>query len=404
VRNAGEDDSELIVSRLVLIASRDDYLLEESVARALDDASTSVGGVDPEVMPDDVTPETVAVELRSPSLFSPTRVLMVPDVRSWLGAPAPPGAATGDREVDVEPLLSALADGVPDGVALVMGAWCGRRPKGPLVAAVEGSGRFEWIPVPEPPKPWENVLLSDEQRTALRRVLAGASQGVRFTPDAERLLLERLGFHPRLLVQEARKLATAAGDGEEVDEGLVRELTFPRERSLEVVRDAVLERDAHALLDLIGAAAAGVPVRDWQGQRLDSRRLPPVVFAQVFNQMQQLLYLRGVAVSVGLEEELDPARTSDRAWYSRRFKNRLAPVLLDRLRELSPTPLDRGGKPPTPYSLGGLFAGAGRYREDELVAALAAGGAVEANLRGQLALEALSAWLTRFMGSEKITL
>jgi len=385
------------MSRLALIASRDDYLLEESIARALGDASASVGGAEPEVMPEDVTPETVAVELYSPSLFTSARVLLVPDVRIWLGAPAPPGAAAGDREVDVDPLLRALTDGVPDGVALVMGAWCARRPKGPLVEAVESGGRFEWIPVPEPPKPWEDVLLSDEQRSALQRVLAGASQGVRFTPDAERLLLERLGFHPRLLVQEVRKLVTAAGDGGEVDEALVRELTFPSERSLEVVRDAVEDRDIHTVLDLIGAAAAGVPVRDWQGQRLDSGRLPPIVFAQVFNLVQQMLFLRRTTVELGIDEELDPARTSDRSWYSRRFKGRLAPVLLDRLRELSPTPLERSGKPPTPWNLSRLFAGAGRYREDELVAALAAGGGVEASLRGNLALEALSAWLTRFM-------
>jgi len=390
------------LSRLTLIASRDDYLLEESFTRALDEASAALGGVKPEVMSDEVTPETVAVELRSPSLFNPTRVLAVPDVRSWLGAPAPPGAPGGEREVDVEPLSTVLAEGVPEGVALVMGAWCGRRPKGPLVEAVESAGRFEWIPVPEPPKPWEDVLLSAEQRAALLRVLARASGGARFTPAAERLLLDRLGFYPRLLVQEARKLVTAAGEGQEVSEELVRELTFPRERSLEVVRDAVLERDARALLDLIGAAVAGVPVRDWHGRRVDSGGLPPIVFAQVFNLMQEMLFLRRTVAALGLEEELDPARTSESGWYGRRFKGGLAPRLLDRLRELSPTPLDRGGKPPTVWSLKGLFAGAGRYREDELVAALAAGGAVEASLRGSLALEALSAWLTRFMGSERI--
>ena len=121
------------------------------------------------------------------------------------------------------------------------------------------------------------------------------------------------------------------------------------------------------------------------------------MFGQVFNLVQQLLYLRRIAVAVGIEDELDPAQTSDRGWYNRHFKGRLAPLLLDRLRELSPTPLDRNGKLPTVWSLGGLFAGAGRYQEDELVAALAAGGEAEANLRGQLALEALSAWLTRFM-------
>jgi len=36
-----------------------------------------------------------------------------------------------------------------------------------------------------------------------------------------------------------------------------------------------------------------------------------------------------------------------------------------------------------------------------LVAALAAGGGIEAGLRGQLALENLSAWITSFMGGDE---
>jgi hypothetical protein len=385
-------------SQLTLIASSDDFLLEDSLKRAVAEACASLDDVEPELLADDVTPETVAVEVCSPSLFSPTRVLVLQDVRQWLDAAAPPEAPKVEASGEVEALVAAISEGVPEGVALVMGAWCRSKPKGALVDAVTEAGHCEWIPLPEPPKPWEDVLLSDEQRGVLRQLLKRTAGETRFAPAAERLLMDRLGFAPRLLVAEATKLASAAGEDGEVDEQLVRQLTFPRERSLEVVREAVLRRDARALLDLLAAAAAGIPVCDWQGKRLDSGGLAAVLFGQVFNLLQQLLYLRQVAVAAGLEDEMDPAQTSGRGWYQRRFKPRLAKELAQHLDGASP--LSRRGKLPTPWTLGQLFAGAGRYSDDGLLAALAAGGGIEAGLRGQLALENLSAWITSLMGED----
>ena len=64
------------------------------------------------------------------------------------------------------------------------------------------------------------MALSDEQCEVLRGVLAREAGEVRFTPAAERLLFDRLGFAPRLLAQEGRKLA-AASAAETVDEDLV---------------------------------------------------------------------------------------------------------------------------------------------------------------------------------------
>jgi hypothetical protein len=383
---------------LTLIACSDDFLLEDSLKRAVAEACAALDNVEPELLADDVTPETVAVELCSPSLFSPTRVLVLQDVRPWLDAASPPEAPKVEASGEVDALVVAISEGVPEGVALVMGAWCRSKPKGALVDAVTAAGRCEWIPLPEPPKPWEDVTLSDKQRGILRQLLRATAGEIRFAPAAERLLMERLGFAPRLLVAEATKLASAAGEEGEVDEQLVRQLTFPRERSLEVVREAVLRRDTRALLDLLAAAAAGIPVCDWQGKRLDSAGLAAVLFAQVFNLLQQLLYLRQVAAAAGIGDEMDPARCSERGWYQRRFKARLASVLTQQLDGASP--LSRRGKPPTPWTLGQLFAGAGHYSDDGLLAALAAGGGIEASLRGQLALENLSAWITSFMGGD----
>jgi hypothetical protein len=382
------------VPSLTLIACSDDFLLEDSVNQAVASACAGFGGVEPEVYDEGLTADSLAVELCSPSLFSPSRVLVVPEVRPWLEAAAPAGAPDGVVVGDPSPLLAVIQEGLSEEIALVMGAWCRSKPKGPLVEAITASGDFRWIPLPEPPKPWEDVPLSKEQRCVLKELLDRVVGEVRFTTDAEVLLLERLGFAPRLLVQEARKLVAAAGEQREVDEELVRQLTFPRERSLEVVRDAVLQRDVRALLDLVDAAAAGVPVSDWRGQRLDPMGVAIVLCGQVFNLLEQLLYLRQAAIELGLEGELDRARTGDRGWYRRRFKPQLAERIIDHLMERS-SPLTRGGKTPSAWALGQLFEGASRYRGDELAGALADGGEVEAALRGPMALAALSSWITR---------
>ncbi len=242
------------------------------------------------------------------------------------------------------------------------------------------------------------TFLSQEQKTALRKVLRRAAPEVRFAPAAEQLLLERLGFTPRQLASEAQKLAAGSQDGQ-VDEDLVRQLTFPRERSLEVVRDAVLGKDGKALFDLIGAAAGGVPLRDWRGQRLDPGSLPVILIAQVANLLEQLLCLRRIATAAGIAAQMEPEKTAARAWYPRTFRDRLAPDLIRRLGQTSAW----RGKVPTPWSLGQLFSAAGRYGEDQLIAALAAVGELEARVRGPLALEAVSAWLARlFVGSRHL--
>ncbi len=388
--------------RVRLIASSDDYLLEERLTAGVAEICGELGGVEPEYQTDEATPETVATELVSPSLFAAQRVLVVRDAREWLGGAAPPGIkAAKTTAPDPQPLIHVLDEGLPDGMGLVIGAWCGRKPGGDLFDAVEKAGSCEWIPLPPPPKPWEDSVLSQEQRKVLEAVLIRAADGVAFNQRATRLLLERLGFSPRLLVQEVRKLTAAAGDGE-VDEELVRRLTFPRERSLEVVRDAVLKRELEPLFDLIAAAESGAPVNDWQGQRVESGRFGPVLFGQVTNLQLQLLYLRRVAEAAGLEQEMAPSRTGRRGWYSQCFKNDLAPELLARFKQDAPSPLVRpGGKAPTPFSLGALFSGAGRYSDAELTAAVAEATRVEVGIRQEaFPLEGLTVWLSGFIGSQ----
>ena len=388
-----------------LVASSDDYLLEEALAETVRAVCAEFGGVEPETMPEALTPEDLSVELCSPSLFAPQRVLVVPEIRTWIDIPArrPPDPRPAEKAaVNAAPVVQVLAEGVADGLALVMGACCHSKPKGALVDAVDAAGGFRWQPVPEPPKPWEDAVLSREQEAMLRTLLSKAVGVVRFTPEAARLLLERLGFAPRLLVQEGRKLAAANVNGT-VDEGLVLALSFPQERSLDVVWDAVFERQAAPILDIMAATKAGIQVRDRQGRPVAAKGAPHILFSQVTSILQNLLYLRRLAAEHGFVGEMSTDKTRDDFWYPRRFKNGLGPKIVELVKADAPSPMQRsGGKAPTLFALGRLFKGAGRYTDEDLVQALAGVGAVETALRGDLATEALSVWIASVLHSTVI--
>ena len=387
----------MVNASVYLVASSDDFLLEEALGETVRAVCAELGDVEPETMPDETTPEDLSVELCSPSLFAPQRVLVVPDVRTWLGVPArrPPQPRPAEKAVvDAAPVLQMIVDGFADGIALVMGACCHSKPKGELVDAVDQSGEFRWQPVPDPPKPWEDAILSREQETMLREILAAAAGDVRFTPEASRLLLDRLGFAPRLLVQEGRKLAAANVDGV-INEDLVLALSFPRERSLDVVWDGVLLRRSAPVLDILAAADAGIQVRDRQGRTVSAKGVPQVLFSQISTMLQNLLYLRRLAAGNGLCEEMASDRTRADSWYPRRFKNGLGPKLLELMKADAPSPiLSAGGRAPSLFVLGKLFKGAGHYEDDDLIDALADLGSVETALRGDMAAEALSVWIT----------
>ena len=381
-----------------LIASSDDFLLEERVREVARTASERLG-VEQETLPTEITPEDLATELCSPSLFAPHRVFVIPDLGAWLNPPSKGRTkkSTEPEAVDITPLVGVLEEGLSLDIALVMGAWCKSSPKGPLVKAVSAAGTFEWLPGPSEAKPWDDTELSKEQEEVLRGIVARTAGGVRFSEEAQQLLLHRLGYAPRVLVQEVRKLAAAHVDNR-VDEDLVRALCFPRERSLDVVRDAVFAKRVAPILDLLTAVVAGIPVRDWQGQLMTEENVPFVIAAQVGSLCQQMLYLRRLVVRVGMEREMTPERTDQEKWYPYQFKNKIGPPLLEHVKTDAPSPIFGTRKPPSLFTLGQLFRGASHYRDEELVGALADFGRVEAGLRGKMPFEMLSVWLTRSLG------
>lgn len=389
-----------MVATVSLVASSDDFLVEESLRERVLAVCAEYKDVEPETMPDEITPEDLSVELCSPSLFAPQRILVVPEISSWLDVPArrtPSKRPAQPADVDASAVVQVLSSGLAEGVALVMGACCHSQPKGALVDAVTEAGEMLWQPVPPPPKPWEDAALSREQEAMLRKLLAKVTGEVRFTPEASRLLLDRLGFAPRLLVQEGRKLAAANVDGV-IDEELVKALSFPKERSLDMVEEGVLERRAAPVLDILGAAEAGIQIRDRQGRAVSAKGVPIALFRQASAMLQEFLHLRRLAAAHGLLDEMSPDRTIAEGWYPRRFKSGLGPKMMDLISNDGPSPLlGPHGRTPSLFNLGKLFKGAGRYSDEELRNALADLGSVEVALRGEMASEALSAWLVSFL-------
>ncbi|NOZ93663.1 MAG: hypothetical protein GXP47_02845 [Acidobacteria bacterium] len=377
-------------ARLVLVGSSDGYLLEEALEEQVHAAAELLGDAAVVDLGAGVTPERLADEVVSGSLFDPRRVLLVRDIGSWLQAPAPVGGSRDGRAPDPAPLVSSLEAGIPEDVVLVMGAWCGGKPRGPLVDLVRERGRFEWVPLPARPKPWEDAVISAGEAATLRRILQKNQPELRLSPKAEELLFARLGFAPRQLIAEAGKLAAAAGPGVTVDEELVRQLCFPRERSLDAVRNAILKRDPRPLADLIEALEGGIPVRDWQGKVVDASAAPFMIVGQVLGLVTDLLVLRRLLASRGDAQDLDRKQVGDRSWYNRRFKNDLGPWILERL---DAETWGARRKRPSIWSLSNLVRGAVLYRDEELIAALATSGALEERLRSGVAVEALSAWL-----------
>ncbi len=381
-------------SGVLLVASPDDFLLEEAVRAAAQELQAAMPAAEMETVPEGTPASDLALLVRSPSLFAPERILLVPDAQRWLAAKGRGRSAPRPGE-DPGALVDILQGGLPEGTALVLAARVRARPAGELVEVVERRGRVEWIALPEPPKPWEEAVLSAGQVRLLRGVVQRAAAGAAFEGKAERLLLERLGFAPRQLAQEAQKLAAAAGGGM-VTEELVRRLTFPPERSLDLVLDSLEAGEPGRMLELVEAAERGVAVRDWRGRRLAGGELATTLAASVARSLEQMLYLRLLAEENGMGEELDPRRTAERTWYGRRFKGDLGPRLLELISDDPGSPFVRRDGTPSkisPWQLHRLFRAASRFSGEFLRRALARSGEVERATRGSGALEAVTAWL-----------
>jgi len=381
---------------LVLVASPDDFFLEEAWKAECDALVEALGGAEVEFVPEDASAADVVMAVRSPSLFSENRVLVVRGAERWVVPPRKAKEAERRSGDDAGPLAELAGDGLPDGTALVLAALVPSKPSGTLADAVGGAGGLRWIPLPEPPKPWDEGELSREQRRVLEGILRRTAGATRFEREAVDLLFDRLGFAPRDLVREVEKLVSAVEAGRAVDEALVRRLVFPPERDLDVVLDALERGDVSPVLGLVAALEDGAVVRDWRGVRLTGSGLANAIVAKVGRLLGQMLYLRRLAVLEGLERDLDPAVNAERGWYPRRFKGEIGPMLVQRIVDDpgSPFPRRSASARPSVWYLQRIFRAAGRYSEAALIRILAGMGRAERASRGRVgALEAVTAWI-----------
>lgn len=365
------------MARLLLIAVGDDFLLEEALRSAVEQAVSELDGAPIEELSPECSPEDLAVEINSPSLFSPQRVLVLPQVQRWVDAPAAPDAPKAGESGDLKPLVYALKDKLPEDLAVVMGAWCGGPPKGELAEVIAQQGEVRWIPMPEAPKPWDPPGLSMPQMDALRAVMRRAAPSASLAPAAEKLLCNRMGFAPRRLAVELKKLHAASG-GARITETLVRQLVLPKDGSIEIFSDCILQRDATALSNFLDLARRGIPIRDYSGERLGGWALRLRLLNTAAESFLGMLYLREQALLLGAEAELRPEKNGARGWYQKVFKTRLGPALSAEIKKDDGSPFR---KAPTLWRLHLLFRGAGRYPGDVLTKVVRETGKVELDLR-----------------------
>lgn len=385
------------MSRLIFVAVGDDFLLEEALKTAVEGVAQELGGASIEELRAETGPEDLALEINSPSLFSSERVLLLNQVQHWVDAPPAPDAPKIKGQFDLTPLLDALQEDLPEGLGVVLGAWCGGQPKGELVNVIQQRGEFRWIPLPEAPKPWEPSGLSSAQREALRSIIKRAAPSARIAPAAETLLGDRLGFAPRRLAAEVRKLEAASG-GELISEDLVRRLVLPRDGSIEVFQDCLLARNIQGMAAFLDEARRGIPIRDYSGERLGGRSLGIRLFNTAAETFLRMLYLRELASILRAESELNPTKNKARNWYGRVFKPRLGPALVSKILQDDSAPFKRRAKGPSLWSLHLLFRGAGNYEPKQLKTAVMESGPIELALRrSEDELAPLWSWLSRAM-------
>jgi hypothetical protein len=361
------------VPTVLLLASPDDFLLElerRSVVSAWQEVHP--GG---EVRTFDEAPPVgpLVAELANPSLFSAYRLVVVVHAGSYL---AKAGTSGGDLAKSLAAL--PLAD-----VTLLLSAVSQAAPTGALAETVTARGEVRFLSLPEPPKPWEEGRVSPAQRRTLVGLVARVAPSLAGNDEVVDALCEAYGFRPRELAHAAERLVL----GGEASADAVRTQAGAGERHLREVEDALLRRDGAAFARFAGALSAGAVLVDWRGDAVSHERLGPVLAGTAGRLLRQALAVRGHAARAGLAAELEPKRCAGNDWYPRVFKSKLGPRLLKDIEATPHSPLEGM----TSWQLHRAFRVAARYRDGELIAALArlsASGVERA--RGPAALAAVS--------------
>jgi hypothetical protein len=262
--------------------------------------------------------DRLAGELASPSLFAAERLLVVRDASAVLE-----GKERGRGKEAAEALLACLKSSWDRDTSLLLCVASSSEPRGALADYVRAHGTLTWLPLPAPPKPWDDVRLSGEQRRTLERLLERTVPPILAHPEVVEVLLDHFGFKPRQLVQAAERVLLAG----QPDAQELRAELGPPERSIEELEKALLERNGERLAHFLAVLSAGGELVNWRGERISPGGVAAVLGATLHRLLRNALAMREVARRAGLASELDLRRCAAPRWYATTFQKRLHPLL-----------------------------------------------------------------------------
>ena len=222
---------------------------------------------------------------------------------------------------------TSSSEGLPEGMGLVMGAWCGRKPTGELVEAVEKAGTFRVDSGASAAEtvggrgPLERAVEGPRGRPSSGPPAVWSSAGERRGCCSSVSVLPRACSWSRRSASSPAPPATARWTRRWFGDS-----PFPASDPSRWCETPCSTAKLEPLLDLVAAADAGSPINDWQGQRVDAGRFGPTLFGQVTNLQLQLLYLRRVAAAAGLERRSSPSRPVERVGTANGSKTTSAPI------------------------------------------------------------------------------
>lgn len=300
--------------------------------------------------------EQLSSELSSASLFAPERLVVVRDASAVLEGKDRGGTAA-------EALVAFLGSSWDRHTSLLLCAPAKSEPRGPLADYVRSHGTLTWMPLPAPPKPWEDVRLSPEQRRTLKTLLQRTVPAILSHRAVVAVLLDHLGFKPRKLVQTAERLLLAG----QLDAEQVRAELGPAEHSIDEMEKALLDRDGPRMARFLAALSCGGELVNWRGERIAPGGVAPVLSQWLNRLLRSALAMREHARAGGVAEELDGQRCAEPRWYSAVFQKRIHPLLEREIASRSDSELAEASV----WQRHRVFRLAARYSDAQLRCALA---------------------------------
>ncbi len=289
-------------------------------------------------------------ELQTPSLFANERLFLVPHAEPYFALP--PKAS--------QVLLATLK--APFSGVLWVGffAELPEAPVGPLAEGLAGLGELQHVSLPPPPKPWEDVTLSKEQKALLLQLVAEEAPELLAHQDVLDVLLETHGFSPRQLLQAAKNIVASQDLSPEAARRSAGRQTLPASELEKALQGGDWPQVAYHLAQL----AEGAVLTTFRGSEASGRKAAELAAGLLARACLAALALRLLAEKAGLEKELDPAKVSQAFWYPREFKPRLYPKLLAVAQEMPELGLGER----SPWSLQASFRLAAYFSSRKLAA------------------------------------